>query len=212
MDTIKSKCYQIIMTGLNECMRLYFENGPRSSKKTDHLNNMIIDYLSVYFSNLHNIDDYSLITEHNLQCANFSEQKKCDIVVCYKNAPYIVFPLKFVMTSYLKNRNNYFENITGEVYLLKQSNPDLKIVPINFILDKIPNLTNDKKIKNFELITHENSFNVYSTLIKSGIIYDIYNVVIKTEHSCQIGDKYDQPPLITDIIENKSLYDIINGL
>ncbi len=200
------------MTGLNECMRLYFENGPRSSKKTDHLNNMIIEYLGVYFSNLHNIDDYSLITEHNLQCANFSEKKKCDIVVCYKNAPYIVFPLKFVMTSYLKNRNNYFENITGEVYLLKQANPDLKIVPINFILDKIPNLTNDKKIKNFELITHENSFNVYSTLIKSGIIYDIYNVVIKTEHVCQIGDKYDRPPLITDIIENKSLYDIINGL
>jgi hypothetical protein len=116
------------------------------------------------------------------------------------------------MTSYLKNRNNYFENITGEVYLLKQANPDLKIVPINFILDKIPNLTNDKKIKNFEMITHENSFNVYSTLIKSGIIYDIYNVVIKTEHSCQIGDKYDQPPLITGVIENKSLYDIINGL
>ena len=200
------------MTGLNECMRLYFENGPRSSKKTDHLNNIIIEYLSVYFSTVQNIDDYSLITEHNLQCANFSEKKKCDIVVCYKNAPYIVFPLKFVMTSYLKNRNNYFENITGEVYLLKQSNPDLKIIPINFILDKIPNLTNDKKIKNFELITHENSFNVYSTLIKSGIIYDIYNVVIKTEHSCQIGDKYDRPPLITDIIENKSLYDIINGL
>jgi hypothetical protein len=173
---------------------------------------MIIDYLSVYFSNLENIDDYSLITEHNLQCANFSEQKKCDIVVCYKNAPYIVFPLKFVMTSYLKNRNNYFENITGEVYLLKQANPDLKIVPINFILDKIPNLTIDKKIKNFEVITHENSFNVYSTLIKSGIIYDIYNVVIKTEHSCNIGDKYDKSPLIMDIIENKSLYDIINGL
>ena len=142
------------MTGLNECMRLYFENGPRSSKKTDHLNKMIIDYLSVYFSTVQNIDDYSLITEHNLQCANFSEQKKCDIVVCYKNSPYIVFPLKFVMTSYLKNRNNYFENITGEVYLLKQANPDLKIVPINFILDKIPNLTNDKKIKNFEIITH----------------------------------------------------------
>jgi hypothetical protein len=173
---------------------------------------MIIEYLGVYFSNLQNIDDYSLITEHNLQCANFSEQKKCDIVVCYKNAPYIVFPLKFVMTSYLKNRNNYFENITGEVYLLKQSNPDLKIVPINFILDKIPNLTNDKKIKNFETITHENSFNVYSTLIKTGIIYDIYNVVIKTEHVCQIGDKYDRPPLITGVIENKSLYHIINGL
>jgi hypothetical protein len=173
---------------------------------------MIIEYLSVYFSNLQNIDDYSPITEHNLQCANFSEQKKCDIVVCYKNTPYIVFPLKFVMTSYLKNRNNYFENITGEVYLLKQANPELKIVPINFIRDKIPNLTNDKKIKNFEVITHENSFNVYSTLVNSGIIYDIYNVVIKTEHSCQIGDKYDRPPLITDIIENKSLYDIINGL
>ena len=82
MDIIKSKCYKIIMIGLNECMRLYFENGARSSKKTDHLNKMIIEYLGIYFSNLENIDDYSLITEHNLECANFSEQKKCDIVVC----------------------------------------------------------------------------------------------------------------------------------
>ena len=146
-------------------MRLYFENGPRSSKKTDHLNNMIIDYLGVYFSNLQNIDDYSLITEHNLECANFSEQKKCDIVVFYKNAPYIVFPLKFIMTSYLKNRNNYFENITGEVYLLKHSNPELKIVPINFILDKIPNLTNDKKIKNFELGYTGNKFILFNYII-----------------------------------------------
>lgn len=37
------------------------------------------------------------------------------------------------MQSYVKNRNNYFENLIGECYCLKMANPIIKIIPVNII-------------------------------------------------------------------------------
>ena len=62
------------------------------------------------------------------------------------------------MSSYLKNRNNYYESLIGESYCLKQSNKEVNIIPINILLYKIPNMDSNKKIISETIIT-EKQFN-----------------------------------------------------
>ena len=102
-------------------------NGSRSSKKTDRLNELIKSSIQVVINSLENKDDYTVVFEYNIPSENYSKQKRCDVVVMHKDSPYAVLPLKFIMTSYMKNRNNYYENMTGEVMHLRWANPELKI-------------------------------------------------------------------------------------
>ena len=202
----------IVLTGIGECFDLYMSNGSRSSKKTDRLNELIKNSIQVVIDTLHNKDEYSVVFEHNIPSENYSKQKRCDVVVMHKQSPYAVLPLKFIMTSYMKNRNNYYENMTGEVMHLRWANPTLKIVPVNIIIDKIPNLDNDKKIKNFEIIDPENSLGVYDSLVKHNIVNNIYNAVITTTHECQIGELYNKKPTINELKENLPFYDVLRTI
>ena len=84
--------------------------------------------------------------------------------------PYIVFPVKFVMTNYSQNKNNNWENLLGEVTQLNiykwENNSDIIIIPINFLFAKIPYLKNNKTIKSFEDITYEKSIEITEILTK----------------------------------------------
>jgi hypothetical protein len=115
---------KIIMNGIHECIKSYFVNGCRSSKKSDLLNNMIVKCIMNFFENK-NIDksEYHIHTEYVIPSKNFSGIKKCDVVLVYRDN-YHIFPLKFIMSSYIKNRNNYFENLTGEVSHIRWANKD----------------------------------------------------------------------------------------
>ncbi len=63
-----------------------------------------------------------------------------------------IFPIKFVMSSYLKNRNNYFENLIGESYCLKQMNDKIHIIPINIFLYRIPNIDASKNTLSYTVM------------------------------------------------------------
>lgn len=207
MDKVKS----ILLTGISDCFDMYMSNGSRSSKKTDRLNELIKSSIQVVIDSLQNKHEYSVVFEHNIPSENYSKQKRCDVVVFHNQTPYAVLPLKFIMTSYMKNRNNYYENMTGEVMHLRWANPSLKIVPVNIIIDKIPNLDNNK-IKNFEIIDPINSLGVYNNLVKHNIVNNIYNVVITTTHECQIGDEYNKKPVINELNENLPFYNVLRSI
>lgn len=206
------KVKNIVLTGISECFDLYMSNGSRSSKKTDRLNELIKNSIQVVIDTLQNKDEYSVVFEHNIPSENYSKQKRCDVVVLYNQTPYAVLPLKFIMTSYMKNRNNYYENMTGEVMHLRWANPTLKIVPVNIIIDKIPNLDNEKKIKNFEIIDPVNSLGVYNNLVNHNIVNNIYNVVLTTTHECQIGEDYNKKPVINELKENLPFYNVLRSM
>lgn len=110
---------------------LYMTNGARSSKKVDCFHNHIKCELEKIFKN----SKYSVKLEQNVPSTNASNKKKCDIVVYEMNTPMIVFPVKMIMTNYKQNRNNSWENLTGELTHLKcahwrkiQKNPRHHIV------------------------------------------------------------------------------------
>jgi hypothetical protein len=141
---------------VDSAFEAYFKYGARSSKKVDILHNYFKECISASLMG----KDFSVKTEQNVNACNPSGKKKCDIVVYYKNIPVIVFPVKFIVTSYNKNKNNYFENLIGDSTILKKKNPKLIIIPINIIGNKVPNLTGNLKIKNFEVLNYSKTFKI----------------------------------------------------
>jgi hypothetical protein len=154
---------------------VYFCNGSRSSKRVDILHNYIQFELEKVLG-----DNFIVKTEYKVSSSNSSGNKKCDIVVLSKEYCKVIaiFPLKFIMGNYKQNKNNYYENITGELSHLKWSNKDVKICPINIILSNIPYKNNKNKVIKTEKITYENSFQIYEDLVSRGLCDFILNYIV----------------------------------
>jgi len=175
---------------INETYEKYFKYGPRSSKKVDYFHSSIKDILERYFTR-----EKGFVTrlEYNIDSCNSSGKKKCDIVVLKNNIPYIIFPVKIIMTNYKQNKNNAWENLTGELMHIKWANANLHIVPINILMNRTPYLTIKKQIKqidHFETVKTSDIAN-YNELIKRGICYDVINYIVEVEHIKNEGECFD---------------------
>ena len=200
------------ITNLYETYKLYMENGSRSSKKVDYFHNFIKTKLENVFSDS---GKYSIVLEKNIPSITASGFKKCDVVVYKETKPYIVFPVKLVMTNYKQNKNNSWENLTGEVLHLKLANPMLNIVPINIYMDKTPYLKSNKIISKFENITYDD-IKHYDILKSQNFVYDYINYIINIEHDeVIIGEEFSKLPKL--LYFNKStpyrtFHDILHKL
>lgn len=181
------------ITKLYETYRLYMENGSRSSKKVDYFHSFIKTKLENVFNDN---TKYTIELEENIPSVTASGFKKCDVVVFKEKEPYIVFPVKLVMTNYKQNKNNSWENLTGEVMHLKMANPTLHIVPINIYMDKTPYLKSNKMISRFEHITYDD-IKHYDILKTQNYVYDYINYIINIEHEeITVGDEFSKLPKI----------------
>jgi len=90
-----------------------YENGNRSSKRTDELNDAFINnVVQPIFSQ---DKGYTIKTEHSIACA-YGDTFKMDVVVYKKDKIVAMFPLKAIERSYNKNRFNFANTIVGEAY------------------------------------------------------------------------------------------------
>jgi len=170
----------------------YFEYGARSSKKVDYFHNKIKEILEGIF-----IDNtkYNIKLELNIPSYNSSGFKKCDIVVLKYDKPYIIFPVKLIMSNYKQNKNNSWENLTGELQHIKWLNEDIYIIPINIIMNNTPYLNEKKVIIRFENINIKD-FHNYQILVDKKICYDIITYIIDVEHIDKINEIYSNIPII----------------
>lgn len=188
--------------------KLYFEHGPRSSKKVDFFHGEIKKILEEIFGG------YQVRLECNVSSCNSSERKKCDIVVLKEGIPHVIFPVKLIMTNYKQNKNNGWENLTGEVTHIKWSVPNVNIVPINIFISKTPYLESSKKIKKFETVTIDDIKN-YSLLIDHNLCYDVINYIVDVDHTCREGDEFTGLNSIVGFSEHttyRNFKDILGGL
>lgn len=194
---------------LNETYKIYFKYGSRSSKKVDYFHLSIKDILKEQF----NCEKgYDIKLEYNIKSCNSSEKKKCDIVVLQNNIPYIIFPVKIIMTNYKQNKNNSWENLTGELIHIKWCNPDVHIIPINILMDKTPYLKNNKEIKTFEKVTTHDIEN-YNQLIHHNICYDMINYIVEVEHLNTENEHFDKiKPIERLITPYRSFSSILSKL
>lgn len=179
---------------------LYLINGSRSSKKVNYFHNKIKKELELLFINNNN-NIYKIKLEHNIPSYNSSGKKKCDIVVFKNNNPFIIFPVKIIMSNYKQNKNNSWENLTGELIHIKWINPNIYLIPINIYMNKTPYLDNNKIIKKFENITY-NDIKNYEILKEKKICYDVINYIIDVEHNNIINEYFKNLPNIIGFNKN----------
>ena len=197
---------------IKQCYDIYFLHGARSSKKTDCLHNFIKSIIdSVIIEK--KLSYYSCKTEYNVPSINASGRKKCDIVLLKNLIPVAVFPVKLIMTNYFQNKNNYWEQLTGELTHLKFQNPELKIFPINIIPTKIPYLTSKKMIAKIEIVSYENSFKIYEFLEKNKIVSKNFNFLIDVIHKSEsINELYNKSPDIIGFASSTPFISIKNEM
>jgi hypothetical protein len=178
---------------IRETLGLYMEHGARSSAKVNHFHRFIQNKI---LQLIRDKPEYRVELEYKVAATNSSGLKRCDIVVLKNNIPHIVFPVKIISSNYKQNKNNSWENLTGELqHLVWANDENLNIIPINIFMNKTPYLNTNKKIKNFETITFDD-IKIYNTLITKKIAYDVMNYIMVVEHQNNIGDNYDKIPNI----------------
>lgn len=194
---------------INETYNKYFKHGPRSSKKVDYFHSAIKCILEQYFTINRG---FNIKLEYNIISCNSSGKKKCDIVVLKNDKPYIIFPVKIIMTNYKQNKNNNWENLTGELSHIKWANKDIHIIPINILMDKTPYLKRNKEIQKFENVTTSDIEN-YNQLKKRGLCYDVINYIVEVEHINKKNEWFDKiQPIKKFITPYKSISSIISKL
>ena len=202
---------KIFLDTILNIFNLYIQNGARSSKKVDKLHEFIKDEIISSLSS-----EYSIKLEQNVNSCNMLGKKRCDIVLYKNNLLFAIFPVKFIMTSYNKNKNNYWENLTGELTQIKWCNKDVHLIPINIIFNKIPILKGrDKTISSFEDITYDKSFKIYEKLTEYNITTKNINYIIDVKHQCNIEERYNKPPILLDFNKDTpyhSFYSIISNI
>jgi hypothetical protein len=206
LDLEKNKFIKI----MSNVYDLYLQHGARSNKNVDCFHTFIKDELCKIFTQ----PEYSVVLEYEVASTNSSSKKKCDIVVLKLNKPFIIFPVKIIKTNYKQNKNNAWENLTGELQHLKWANENIKIIPINIFMNKTPYLNKSGNIIKFENITIDD-IKIYSILNTKYITYDIINYILTVEHSNNINDKFDKPPKILDFdsyTPYRSTIDILKDL
>jgi hypothetical protein len=191
---------------LNETYSIYFKSGPRSPDKVNHFHLAIKSILETYFTK---VNHYDIELEYEVKSSNTAQKKKCDIVILHNKTPYIIIPVKIVMTNYKKNKNNYWEQLTGESAHIMWQNPNIKIIPITIIANKCPSLFANKQIKSFEYV-EESDVDIYKELINKNICYDVINYIVDIKHSKKEGELFDDilpiEKLITKYRQFKTIF------
>tara|TARA_Y100000593_G_C4312016_1_gene338882 strand:+ start:573 stop:1349 length:777 start_codon:yes stop_codon:yes gene_type:complete len=181
---------QLLLNIVKQTFDIYLYNGGRSKKKTDYLHGQLKDIIQKC------IPEYDVKIEAKVNSVNATGCKSCDIVAYKNKLPCIIFPVKFIMTNYYQNKNNSWENLTGELFQIKKANKDIQIVPINIIFNNIPYCEQSSLIKKYEKITYEKTYKITENLIEWELASNIVNYIIDVEQECKIGEKYDKCPKI----------------
>jgi len=186
---------------ISESFNIYERTGAnsRSNEKVKYLQDGIMNIMKNTLKKLLLDSVYQVKTEQNIKSINDTGEKKCDIIIYWGHEPVAIFPVKFIMSNYSQNKNNYFENLTGELYHLKWANPELKICPINIISSVVPYKKYNGIITKFEQVCHK--MDIYAELVHHGLCSEMINYIINVKYQCQVGDKYKAP-----IIEGMSGY------
>jgi hypothetical protein len=130
------------------------------------------------------------------------------------SSPYIIFPVKIIKTNYKQNKNNAWENLTGELQHLRWANENIIIIPINILMNKTPYLDKSGKISKFENITIED-IEIYKLRTTKHITFDMINYILIVEHVNTINEPFDKTPRILDIDSDtpyRTLFDIVKDL
>lgn len=111
------------MASLKKSLKAYYKYGERSNEKLKILHSYISCALKHTFTKYHMPDVVirSLPMREDRVVGEFYD-KNVDITIRHNSHPYGLVSVKFIMSNYKQNENNYFENLIGESLNLKAKN------------------------------------------------------------------------------------------
>lgn len=140
---------------LKDSFITYLKTGARSNKKLEVLHGAISRDLQERLNDskysVYSLG-YGLGKEHKI--VGRYVDKTVDITVAENNTPVAGIAVKYVMSNYSQNSNNYFENMLGETANIRSAK--IPYFQIFVIPDKIPYFDKDGTITKWEAITEHN--------------------------------------------------------
>lgn len=154
-----------MLSAVTESYERYKEAGPRSNKKLIPLHGWVCDEIERRLRDGYVIRSVQSGGERNIDGKYYS--KNVDVSVEFNGHVVGVVNVKFVMSNYRQNANNYFENQLGETANLRRSNIayghlNLFTYPIPYFkrngeLASEHNL-NDADIKKYSLLADDHNY------------------------------------------------------
>lgn len=145
----------------------YLQTGARSNKKLGVLHGAISkDLQERLHDNNYSVYSlgYGICKEHKINGRYVD--KAVDITIAENNMPVAGIAVKYVMSNYSQNSNNYFENMLGETANIRCAK--IPYFQIFIISDKIPYFDKDGGISKWEMI-NEHNLNKYIKLSNDNI-------------------------------------------
>ena len=171
----------------------YLQTTSRSNQKVNIIHNWIKDQLSINYPS----GRYIISTDKYIPACNSRGCKNTDIVVFDKNLNRYILGVcvKFICSSYKKNKNNYLEGMLGEATTIKMATPSIKLISFNIFPSSCPQYDKHGNLKKFELINYDNHLKVYESYI-SDRFYDelvIYQLDIDYDNNKILGLNKNTP-------------------
>lgn len=166
----------------------YLKGSSRSNRKVNIIHNWIRRQLVLYYNNSNR---YVISTDTYIPACNARGSKNTDIVVFDKmlNQYILAVCVKYICSSYNKNKNNYLEGMLGEATTIKKANPNIKLISFNIFPSSCPQYDKNGKLKRFETIDYDRHLKVYESYISKNF-YDeliIYQLDIDYQQNKVIG-------------------------
>ncbi|WP_341266641.1 hypothetical protein [Candidatus Phytoplasma fraxini] len=145
------------------------ENNNRSSNKVNTIHSIIAQHLQQLLGCKYNVvTEYNGKNDKNTKIKGRYNDKKVDIAIKRKNDNKIIsgIGIKFPLSNFHKNKNNYFENMLGETSNIRSNN--IPYFQIMILLKMIPNFSDKKEPIPFTVVD-EKLLENYATLSKDNI-------------------------------------------
>lgn len=137
---------------LRRCIERYFAQGERSPQKLVPIHSFVNRCVSTLLGSEYNVISY--MENDKQHCSEervkgLFYDKNVDVAIKKGERVVGVVSVKFVMSNYGQNSNNYFESVLGECQNLKLANPDLVFWYFFVTFERIPYFTRDRTIKSW---------------------------------------------------------------
>lgn len=141
------------LSTLTQAFRVYLKTGARSNEKLKILHAKIASDIADKLGNEFEVKSYGVGDEKEQKLAGRYYDKAVDIAVLKNGVEQAGVAVKFVMSNYAQNANNYFENMLGETANLRSKG--LLYFQIFIVPESMPYFEKDGSIgKTEELKSH----------------------------------------------------------
>lgn len=178
-----------LQTAIQYSIKQFNMKGVGSNQKVSLLHKSISEMIKEKINN----KSYSChsLPEKEIKVSGRYYDKKVDICIKNNNIINGVVSIKFPMSNYLQNKNNYFEQLVGELTNINNLTQGIKQWFILIIFDNIPYYNTKREIVKYQNMKHED-METYKKLLDDKILDNLSIITVSN------GKMLNHPERITD--------------